>query len=331
MGSGKLIRRMQKLLKEKGKTAYEIAKKEIFRESFYYKPVREALHYFIGEYWCNFHHPALISLTCEAVGGKGERTENVGAALVLLTGAVDIHDDILDRSKVKESKPTVFGIFGQDIALVVGNILLIKGLQLLNKACDELPRERGEEIFNIVKNGFLELGMGVAREMSLKGRWDIAPEEYFEVIKSKAAIAEAAAKIGAVLGGGARSEINSMARYGKVLGILATIRDDFIDMFEPDELLNRAKNECLPLPLLYALKNLEVRKEITELLKKEFLSEEDASMVIEAVMKAEEIQELRNLMKTLLQNGIRQVNFVKDKNILQRLVNILVATTEDLL
>jgi len=330
MSKSKLIIQMQRLLRKRGRTAGEIAKKEIFREKFYYRPVREALHYFMGEFWCNFQHPALLSLACEAVGGKAEKTAGIGAALVLLTGAVDIHDDILDRSKVKESKPTVFGIFGQDIALIVGNILLIKGFQLLNRACDRLPKKQRKAVFDIIKDGFLKLGMGVALEMSLKGQWNVAPEEYFEVVKSKAAIAEAVAKIGAVLGGGTQSEITSMAKYGKVLGILATIRDDFIDMFEPDELLNRAKNESLPLPLLYAFRNLEVKKKIIELLKKEFLSEEDTSMIVEAVMKTEGVQKLRELMKALLQDGIRHISFVNNGNIVQILTNLLIATVEDL-
>ncbi|MEM2466836.1 MAG: polyprenyl synthetase family protein [Candidatus Bathyarchaeia archaeon] len=326
----KLIRQMQRLLKEKGKTACEIAKEEIFRETFHYEPVREALHYFIGEFWCNFHHPALISLACEAVGGKAEGTESIGAALVLLTGAVDIHDDILDCSKVKESKPTVFGIFGQDIALIVGNILLIKGFQLLNRACEGLPKKQRKAIFDTVKDGFLKLGMGVAHEMNLKGRWDVAPEEYFEVIKSKAAIAEAAAKIGAILGGGSKSEIKSLAEYGRILGILATIRDDFIDIFEPDELRNRAKNECLPLPLLYAFKNLKARKRITNLLEKENLSEEDAFTIAEVVMKTKEVQKLRRFMKTLLHEGVKYVRIAKNKTISRHLVNTLTATLEDL-
>lgn len=330
MSKSKLIQ-TQRLLKKRGIAANEIARKEILREKFRSKPVREALHYFMEEFWCNFQHPALLSLACEAVGGKAEETTTgVGAALVLLTGAVDIHDDILDRSKVKESKPTIFGIFGQEIALIVGNILLIKGFQLLNEACNKLPKEQRNIIFNSVKDGFLKLGIGVALEMDLKGRWDATPEEYLEAIKGKASIAETAAKIGAILGGGSLSEIKSMAEYGKTLGVLATIRDDFVDMFEPDELTNKAKNECLPLPLLYALKNPEVKKNIIDLLKREKLNEEEAFTIADIVMKTKEVKELRRLMEKLIHEGVRYIAFVKNHKIKQHLTNLLTATLEDL-
>jgi len=330
MSKGKLIIQMQKLLKEKGKNAWESAKKEVFCERIDYKPVRDALRYFMDKFWINFHHPALITLACEAVGGKAEITTDIGAALVLLTGAVDIHDDIIDFTEVKGSKPTLLGIFGRDIALITGNILLIKGLQLLSRACSVLSKEKGGTVFDMVKDGFLKLGIGVARETQLRGCWNVTPEEYFEVIKYKAAIAETAVKIGAFLGGGSQKEVNCMAEYGKILGILATIRDDFIDMFEPNELMSRAKNECLPLPLLYAFKNSEARKEIIGLLEKEVLSEEDTFAIVEVVMKSGELQELRKLMKTLLHKGIKCTNFIENKTIAKQLIDILAATLEDL-
>jgi len=330
MGNGKLIKKMQKFLKEKGKDAYEIAKKEILCEELEYKPVCDALHYFIEEVWQNFQHPALLSLTCEAVGGKTEKTKTIGAALVLLTGAADIHDDIIDHSKVKGAKPTVFGNFGQDIALITGDILFIKGLHILNRACEELPKKQGETVFNIVKKGFLKIGLGVANEADLKGRWNIAIGEYFEIVKNKAAIAEATARIGAFLGGGSQNEIEALAGYGRILGILATIRDDFIDTFEPDELANRAKNECLPLPVLYALKDSKVKKEIINLLKRDSLSEKHAYKIVEMAMQTEGAQSLKKEMSMLLQEGVTKLKVIKNKNVKKQLVDILHATLEDL-
>lgn len=101
MGRKKLMEKVEKLLEERGRKAYEVAKEEILREEIEYEPVRDALEYFIGELWHNFQHPALLSLACKSVGGKPEDTTLIGAALVLLTGAADIHDDLIDQSKTK--------------------------------------------------------------------------------------------------------------------------------------------------------------------------------------------------------------------------------------
>ena len=56
----------------------------------------------------------------------------MSAALVLLTGAADIYDDIIDKSKVKSTKPTAYGKFSQDAVLLAGDIYaraLCYGLQ----------------------------------------------------------------------------------------------------------------------------------------------------------------------------------------------------------
>ena len=71
--------------------------------------------------------PALFSLVCEAVGGDPDITMPIAISITLISGAIDIHDDIIDQSKTKGDQPTVFGKFGKDIALLVGDALMFKG------------------------------------------------------------------------------------------------------------------------------------------------------------------------------------------------------------
>jgi geranylgeranyl pyrophosphate synthase len=330
MSNKKMMEKVKKLLKERGRKAYEVAKEEILNEEIGYEPVRDALEYFIEELWHNFQHPALLSLTCESVGGKPEDTTFIGAALVLLTGAADIHDDIIDQSKTKGSKPTVFGKFGRDMALLVGDALLLKGFTLLQKACEGLPRRQGEKIISSVREAFFEIGVAEAKETSFRGNWNLAPEEYLDIIKMKAAIADVSARIGAVVGGGSASEIEALSKYGRTLGILATIRDDYIDVFEPDELKNRAKNECLPLPILYAFNNQKVKHKIVNMLRKRELRGEDVYRIAENIMETEEIQALKKEMRLLLKGGLTSLKIIRNQKIINDLEEMLYATVENL-
>ncbi|MCK4474666.1 polyprenyl synthetase family protein, partial [Candidatus Bathyarchaeota archaeon] len=215
MSSKKSMEKVKNLLEKRGRKAYEIAKEQILNEEIAYEPIREALQYFIQELWHNFQHPALLSLTCESVGGKTENTTSIGVALILLTGAADIHDDIVDQSETKGSKPTVFGKFGIDIALLTGDALLLKGCTLLQKACECLPKKQGEAITNLVKEAFFEIGIAEAKEATFKGNWDLDPEEYLDIIRMKAAIADVTARIGAIIGGGSSDEIEALGKYGR--------------------------------------------------------------------------------------------------------------------
>jgi geranylgeranyl diphosphate synthase type I len=320
MSSNKLMEKVKRLLKKRGTKAYEIAKEEILNEEIKYEPIRDALRYFMQELWHNFQHPALLSLTCESVGGDPEDTTSIGAALVLLTGAADIHDDIIDQSETKGSKPTVLGKFGRDIALLIGDALLLKGFTLLGKACKSLPKKEREMIMKLVREAFFEIGTAEAKETSFRGNWDLPPEEYLDIIKMKAAIADVTARIGAILGDGNLEEINLLGHYGRTLGILMTIRDDFIDLFEPDELRNRVQNECLPLPILYAFRNTRKKREIVQLFKSE-LAEQETRVILNLVIDTKEVQELKEYMQLLIRKEEDSLSYMKrNKNTLHLLL-----------
>jgi len=328
MSSKKSMEKVKKLLEERGRKAYEVAREEILNEEIGYEPVHDALEYFIQELWHNFQHPALLSLTCESVGGKPEDTTFIGAALVLLTGAADIHDDIIDQSETKGSKPTVFGKFGRDIALLVGDALLLKGFTLLSKACKDLPEKQGERIMKLVSEAFFEIGIAEAKETSFRGNWDLAAEDYLDIIRMKAAIADVTARIGAILGGGNSKEINALAHYGRTLGILMTIRDDFIDLFELDELRNRAENECLPLPILYAFRNTRKKSEIIRLLRKDKITEQGSQEILDLVIDMQEVQKLKKEMQLLIKKEENLLSYTKRNRTTLRL--LLRSTLEDL-
>ena len=89
MAERKLMEKAGQILLEKGRAAVGLARERVLRDNVEHAPLREALRYFIED-WNDVLHPALVSLACEAVGGKPEMTVKAGAALVLLAGGADI-------------------------------------------------------------------------------------------------------------------------------------------------------------------------------------------------------------------------------------------------
>lgn len=302
MGNRGAVKKILAEMETLGRGSYEIAKETIIKEKFEYNPLNEALSYFM-QGWRNFHHPALLAIACEAVGGEPEKTTLIGAALVLLTGAADIHDDIIDKSKTKGPRATLYGKFGEDLSILVGDALLFEGFMLLQKACEDLPREQAKAVQELVKKGFFELGIAEAKETSLKGNWRVTPEEYLFLVKRKAAVAEATASIGALIAGASHQEVETWGKVGRILGMLMSIKDDFVDMFEAKELENRRYNECLPLPILYAMRDSKAREKIIRILKKRKLTRKDAVNVASIVMATENVQKF----KTELQNLVMEV------------------------
>lgn len=326
----KLMEQVQILLKERGQKAFEIAKNAILQEKIKSELVYEALRYFIEESWYDVQHPALISLTCEAVDGNPNSTVHIGAAMVLLAGAADIHDDIIDKSRIKCSKPTVFGKFGNDIAILAGDALLFKGATLLNEACEKLPEKQGKTILNLTKQAFFEIGSAEAKEATLKGKYDLTPEEYYHIIEMKAAVAEANARIGAIVGGGKPKQIEALGCYGRTLGILMSIRYDFVDIFEPEELKNRVQNEILPLPLLYAFTNPKTKNTIMPILLKTNITEDDAQTVVSTMFKSRGVRDLKENMHSLMNLGMQTLHCVKKSTVRRFMKALMESSVEDL-
>ena len=324
----KLMEQVKAVLIEYSKKAIELSRQAVLQEQIKYEPLREALRYFMEEIWFDASHPALLSLVCEAVGGNRDDTAEVGAALVLLAGAADIHDDIIDQSDIKDSKPTVYGKFGRDIAIIAGDVLWFKGMLMLNEACDQFSKEKKVAILKLAKQAFFDIGSAEAEEANLRNNFDLPPDQYLDIIKMKVTVAEASAQIGAIIGNGTAKQIENLGQYGKILGTLMTIRDEFIDMFELNELQNRFRNECLPLPMLYAFKNVSLKKEILGLLCKKQIAESDAEMILELATNEPEVQKLFKSMYLSIKEATQYLQTPTKNNAV--LIELLNATVEDM-
>ncbi|MGQ9460663.1 MAG: polyprenyl synthetase family protein, partial [Candidatus Bathyarchaeaceae archaeon] len=293
------MEQVQKILEERGRKALEMARNEILQEKIECKEVREALQYFMTEYWHDVARPALLSLACEAVGGDPDITTPIAIPMTLISGAIDIHDDIIDQSEKKKSKPTVLGKYGKDIALLTGDALLFKGLTLLQEAKKRIPLDKMATIINITRNMFFELGDAEAMELQFRGRLDLRPEEYLRVMKKKAADVEAHTRISAILGNGKEEEIEALGNYGRLLGLILILGDDLMDMFDIEEVQHRIHKECLPLPILYALQNPKVKPALSSILLKERITKKDAEKILEIAHKTGGLNRLRKLLAEL--------------------------------
>jgi geranylgeranyl pyrophosphate synthase len=304
-----LMEKVKGIVEKRGKAAIEQARQEILDSPYDGVAVSSALKYFarVTLKGALPVFPALISLSCEAVGGKTEKVASIGAALTLIAGAADIHDDIIDQSTIKYSKKTVFGKFGSDIALLAGDALLMQGLMILHKECKSLPKEQRKAILSLIPNALYEISNAEAKETHLMRKLDTTPQEYLEVIRLKAVVPEIHCKIGAILGNANKETTRSFGRYGRTFGIVSTIRDEFIDFLEYSELQNRLKNECPPLPMLYALQNSETRNKIKPFIESTNLKKRDAKKMVAIIIGSQEVQKLKRFMKKMVCEEMKQI------------------------
>jgi geranylgeranyl diphosphate synthase type I len=325
----KLIVQVQRLLEERSRKSLDIAKREVLQEEMKCTEINDAFEYYAGN-WNDVIHPGLLSIACEAAGGDADKSIPMQVVMLLLTAAVDIHDDIIDESNTKYGKPTVFAKFGKDIALLVGDALLMKALVLLHKLDRQFKIEKMDAIWNIIKSRFFEMGNAEALEASLKGNTDVSVKDYTRILKMKASTSEAHMRIGAIVGGGEQEIVDLLGNYGRTLGILIGIREDFIDVFEPEELQTRIMNECLPLPILYAFKNPQTKKIILNYLSKREISDKDSEKMVDIIFRQKDVEMFRNKIKRLAEEACNNISSLPNKNLASQMKILIKGVIEDL-
>jgi len=316
-------------LQKRSKRALELAKKWILAEKVEHKELHDALEHYVSN-WNDFTHPGLFSLACEAVGGDPDNVVQVQASMTMMAAAFDIHDDIIDKSKAKHGIPTVFGKFGKDIALLLGNAFMIEGFTLFCKSLDNFQKEKAK-VYETLKMSLFELGNAHALELDLKEQVDVTPEKCMQIVKMKAASVEADMRIGAIVGGGTNSQIEALTMYARALGVLATLREEFIDVFEIEELNQRISNEYLPVPVIYAMQDKNSKSKIEKLLlAKGKIAKKDIDKLVYVVLKAENVKKLKEEIKGITEKAMGVVVKIRNHKIENQLGKLVAYTLEDL-
>jgi len=176
--------------------------------------------------------PIILLLATECVGKIDENTLSGACAIELLHTESVIHDDIIDNETKRRQKDPFHIKFGYNTSVLTGDFVL--GLILNISSRLDNPR-----ITKDLATAAMLMSEGEAIEGLLEESEDVTFDDYVKVIEYKTATAfEMAAKLGGIIGKGSEEEIQSLAEYGKNIGIAYQIRDDLLDWKNEDKLFN---------------------------------------------------------------------------------------------
>ena len=170
--------------------------------------------------------PVLLLEAARAVGGPEAKAMPAACAVELVHNYSLIHDDLpcMDDDSVRRARPTCHVKFGEVTALLAGDALLTLAFEVLSRT----KRIEAVQMLAEAAGGRGMVG-GQALDMEFQNKEpDIPTIEYINTHKSGSLIA-VSLRMGAVLGGGTKRQIESLYRYGKVTGLLFQIVDDMLD------------------------------------------------------------------------------------------------------
>lgn len=289
-----LKERCQRILEENGGHIADQASR-ILLEDPKLKDLRSPLE-FISKKWRDPLTPALMGLSCEAVGGRSEATHEAALAMSLMNLSFYVWDDIIDKARFKAFKPTLFGKFGEGTALMIGGLASAKAFSILNQI------DFGKIQRQTVTRLFWDLCTKIAKaekvNLRLRKQRDFSPQKKLWVIKMHAADLEMCLRIGAVLGNGSEEEVKHLSEYGRYLGIILELRKDFqVSINSTLALAKKIRSGTLPYSLMWARKRSEkLQKKLDNQANRNPI---EPSEIKEIVAETLETKVLNNTMKTL--------------------------------
>ena len=178
--------------------------------------------------------PAICLLICEAFGGNPRDALNTAAALELLQNWALIHDDIEDGSDLRRGEPCLHQKYGIPIAINVGDGLHCKMWEMLTRNADLLGYELAFEIaseFAQLSNSIVE-GQHIELSWVDSNRWDLTEADYWTMCIKKTAsyTCITPCRVGALIAGVSKNEIDLFIDMGVNLGVAFQIQDDVLNL-----------------------------------------------------------------------------------------------------
>ena len=176
--------------------------------------------------------PIILLLASECVGEIDDNTFAAACAIEFLHTESVIHDDIIDNETIRRQKDPFHIKYGYNTSVLTGDFVL--GL-ILNIA----SRINNPRVTKNLATTAMMMSEGEVIESRLEASEDVTFDDYLKVIEYKTATAfETASRLGAIISEGTEEEIESLADYGKNIGIAYQIRDDLLDWQNEDKLFN---------------------------------------------------------------------------------------------
>lgn len=139
-----------------------------------------------------------------------------------------VHDDIMDKSKVRRGKESVYSKDGINMAILCGDSLVAYSYSLLIQSCS---KDNLRDILIYFTESAISIAEGQAYDVLFEKKKDVSLSEYEEMIYKKTALSfETACFIAARLSGATKKEINTFCTFGKKIGMAYQIQDDLLDI-----------------------------------------------------------------------------------------------------
>ncbi|RLJ67318.1 octaprenyl-diphosphate synthase [Lacinutrix venerupis] len=169
--------------------------------------------------------PMFVFLVAKMVsnGEVKDRTYRGASVIELIHTATLVHDDVVDDSNKRRGFFSINALWKNKIAVLIGDYLLSKGLLLSIDNNDF-------DLLKIISVAVREMSEGELLQIEKARRLDITETIYYEIIRQKTAtLIAACCSLGAASVKPDSQEVETMRKFGELIGMAFQIKDDLFD------------------------------------------------------------------------------------------------------
>ncbi len=168
--------------------------------------------------------PALVLLSGAACGSPGRRHVVAATVLELIHTATLIHDDVLDEARIRRHLETVNARWDNEASVLLGDYLFARSICLALTLDDLFATRVVSEATRIMCEGEL-------RQVGTRGDYELSEQDYLDIVAAKtAALCASCCRLGAYFSQSDAETVETLARFGHLLGIAFQIIDDVLDI-----------------------------------------------------------------------------------------------------
>jgi octaprenyl-diphosphate synthase len=269
--------------------------------------------------------PVLMILSARLCGYEGNYDKTLSVVFEYLHAATLLHDDLVDDAEVRRGNPVAHSIWGNPATVLVGDFLLARSISIATET-GQIP------IVEAISHTTAQMSEGEIHQLLHKRDLAMDEKQYMEVIRRKTAcLIETACKVGALLAGASKIQIQTLTQYGHNLGCAFQLVDDILDYTADEKVLGKAigtdlREGKLTLPLIYALANApeKDRQQMETIIRIGKANTTDFDIILELVSKHGGIAYARNRAKTLIDQAKQRLTLFessKSRSVLEDLAD----------
>ena len=227
--------------------------------------------------------PLLALIACDLFDKNPAHSLNAALSVELFHNFSLIHDDILDKAPVRRGMPTVHSKWNSDIAILSGDVMLVKAFDVLK----HYESAKLSALLPLFTKTSVEVCEGQQYDMNFETRENVSVDEYIQMITYKTAVLLGCSlKMGAICADASEENGSHLYEFGKHLGIAFQLMDDVLDAYADDEKFGKqvggdiiANKKTFLLLKAFELASAEQKQALNTL-----LSEKDSSKKVKGVL-----------------------------------------------